>query len=102
MAEQWIAAGRASQIPPGAAREIEVQGRVIAVFNVNGTFYAIDGTCPHRGGPLGEGTLDGTIVTCPWHAWQFDVTTGRCQHNPSRVQTFEVKVEDDQVLVRVE
>lgn len=64
-------------ILPGEAKEFTVGGRVIALFNVGGDFYALDGVCPHAGGPLGEGTLSGNVVTCPWHGWQFDVTTGR-------------------------
>ena len=65
------------ETPPGSARELVAEGRVIALFNVEGTFHALDGVCPHAGGPLGQGQLDGCIVTCPWHGWQFDVTTGQ-------------------------
>src|ERR1700750_2028167 len=60
----------------GEGRVIETEGRTLALFNVDGTFYAIDNTCPHRGGPLGEGDLDGRFAICPWHAWRWDVTTG--------------------------
>ena len=59
---------------PAAPEGVCRRGRVIALFNVDGTFYALDGVCPHQGGPLGQGTLEGCIVTCPWHGWQFDVT----------------------------
>jgi nitrite reductase (NADH) small subunit len=57
-------------------------GREIALFNVDGKIYALDNSCPHMGGPLGEGELKGCIVTCPWHGWQFDVKTGACLNMP--------------------
>ena len=91
-----------SDIPPGEGRVIEAEGKTLAVFNVDGTFYAIDNTCLHRGGPLGEGELAGTIVTCPWHAWQYDVRTGEAVFDPGvRVETYPVRVEGDDVLVEV-
>ena len=68
--------------------------RTLALFNVDGTLYAVDNTCPHRGGPLGEGDLDGAIVTCPWHGWRYDVTTGTRDGNPAvRVACYPVTVE---------
>ena len=70
---------RVSEVPVGTAREVVSGDRVIALFNVAGTFYALDGVCPHQGGPLGQGTLEGCVVTCPWHGWQFDVTSGQHQ-----------------------
>lgn len=66
-----------SEIPNGEGREFVVDGRIIAVFNSEGEFHALDGICPHAGGPLAKGQLSGHVVTCPWHGWQFDVTTGR-------------------------
>lgn len=73
---------------------------MVALFNVGGTFYALDGVCPHQGGPLGKGELAGCIVTCPWHGWQFDVKTGSNQLRPALVQEpFPVRVEGDAVLV---
>ena len=91
-----------SEIQPGTGKVVEVNGKTIAVFNCEGTFYAIDNTCKHRGGPLGEGSLSGTTVTCPWHGWEYDVSTGKCQLDSSiQVQTFDVKVEGDDILVLV-
>jgi nitrite reductase/ring-hydroxylating ferredoxin subunit len=71
-----------SEIPPGSGKVVVVLGRVLALFNVDGEFYAVDNSCPHRGGPLGEGFLQGRVVTCPWHGWQFDVKTGESPLNP--------------------
>src|SRR5215472_8390186 len=90
------------ELPPGAAKEVEHEGRVYALFNVGGTILAIDGICPHQGGPLAEGDVAGTIVTCPWHGWQFDLKSGRMPSG-SRVkqEVFEVKVEGESVLVAV-
>ncbi len=87
-------------IPVGAGRTVDVKGKPVAVFNVDGNFFAISDTCLHRGGPLGEGELEGKVVTCPWHAWRYDVTTGVNEMNPSMiVQKYQVKVEGDDLLV---
>ncbi len=64
------------EIPEGTGQEFVVADKVIAIFHVDGDYYAMDGLCPHAGGPIGTGNLRGCIVTCPWHGWQFDVTTG--------------------------
>ena len=87
-------------IPTGAGKTVNVNGKDVALFNVDGTFCAIDNTCLHRGGPLGEGELDGKTVTCPWHGWRYDVTTGANEMNPSVVVAkYQVKVEGEDVLV---
>lgn len=90
------------ELPPGGSKEVEHAGRIYALFNVGGEILAIDGICPHQGGPLADGTLEGTIVTCPWHGWQFDVRTGKTPLG-SRVKqaVYEVKVEGQEVLVAV-
>ncbi len=73
---------------------VEVGDRTVAVFKVNGKIHAIDNTCPHRGGPLSEGPLDGSVVRCPLHMWAFDVTTGESSNKPGvQVGCYEV-VED--------
>ena len=90
------------ELPLGAAREVEFEGRVYALFNVDGQISAIDGICPHQGGPLADGPLEGTTVTCPWHGWQFDVRTGKTPLGPKIKQTvYEVQVEGQDVLVGV-
>ena len=97
---QRVKIAAADDVAPGEGRVVEAAGRTLALFNVDGTFYAIDNTCSHRGGPLGEGDLDGRIVTCPWHAWRWDVTTGANANNPAvRVPCFPVTVENGAVFV---
>jgi|SRR3972149_7746713 len=91
-----------SDLAPGQGKVVQVSGKAIALFNADGRFYAVDNTCLHRGGPLGEGELDGTIVTCPWHGWQYDVTTGAHAANPGvKVDCFPVSVEGSGVFVEV-
>jgi nitrite reductase/ring-hydroxylating ferredoxin subunit len=91
---------RTTDIPAGQGRTIDVEGREIAIFNVGGTFHAIDNVCKHRGGPLGEGELDGTVVTCPLHGWTYDVSNGECFDDPScNVDRFVLKVEGDDIFV---
>ena len=97
---KWTRIASASECPPGEARELVVGDRIVALYNVQGQFYALDGICPHQGGPLGQGSLDGCIVTCPWHGWRFDVRSGQHQTNQSvKHKTFPVKLEGDEVLV---
>jgi 3-phenylpropionate/trans-cinnamate dioxygenase ferredoxin component len=86
----------------GEGRVVEVGGRTVALFNVDGDYHCIDNTCPHRGGPLGEGDLEGRVVSCPWHAWRWDVITGANVNNPAvRVSAFPVTVEDGAVFVEL-
>jgi len=90
------------ELTPGAAKEVEHDGRIYALFNVDGKVSAIDGICPHQGGPLADGPIEGGCVVCPWHGWPFDVVTGKTTLNSRiRQQVFEVKVEGDEVLVLV-
>jgi len=91
-----------ADVPPGTGRVVVANGRVLALFNVHGTFYALDNTCLHRGGPVGEGDLEETIVTCPWHGFQYDVTSGRNLFDPEvGLETFAVRVEGDDIFVAV-
>jgi 3-phenylpropionate/trans-cinnamate dioxygenase ferredoxin component len=90
------------EIAPGDFRCVEVDGKKVVVYNVEGTFYATDNTCAHNGGPLGQGLFEGNLVTCPWHAFQFDVRTGEAVYDPNlRVATFPTRVEGDDVLIEV-
>jgi nitrite reductase/ring-hydroxylating ferredoxin subunit len=99
----WIPLAEVGECPPGECLERVIDDRIVALFNVEGTFYALDGVCPHQGGPLGKGCLSGPIVTCPWHGWQFDVRSGQNQLSRSLVQPrLEVRVEGTSVLVNIE
>lgn len=130
---------RAEEIPAGERRLVTVRGREIAVFNLDGDYYAILNRCPHQGGSLIKGKLTGLvqsdgpgqyryngkreIVRCPWHGWEFDLRTGKSYCDPARTwvksyatsiepgariaegpyvaETFDVKVEDDYVVIEV-
>jgi len=98
----FVKVASTADIAPGTAKCVEAGGKQIAVFNVAGAFHAIDNLCLHRGGPLAEGEIDGTLVTCPWHGWQYDVTTGKnVLEDDEGVARYEVKVEGSDVLVDV-
>lgn len=90
-------------LPPGSAKAVEVGGKAVALYNLDGTVFATTNTCPHRGGPLGEGELDGEVVTCPWHGFQYEVKTGKCLTNPMlAIACHAVRLEGDSILVQVE
>jgi nitrite reductase (NADH) small subunit len=97
----FVKACATSDVAPGTGKQVAVEGKELAVFNIDGTFRAIDNECPHRGGPLAEGDLEGCLVTCPWHAWQFDVTSGESVTDDMKVATYEVKVDGDAVMVGI-
>ena len=92
-----------SGLPPGTGRQLHVEDRVVAIFNVGGTVHAIGGSCTHRGGPLGEGRLDASIVTCPWHGSRFDVTTGAVLNPPAvrNAEVYRVSVDADTIVVEL-
>lgn len=114
MAKHIVAA--AADLPPGARKTIEAEGRVIAVFNVGGDYYALNNRCPHEGGPLCAGKLsaltvstrpgeylwtrEDEIIRCPWHGWEFDLKTGRsvCDPKTMRVRLYDVHVEQGDEL----
>jgi nitrite reductase (NADH) small subunit len=92
-----------AEIPVGQAKAFVVDDREIAIFNVDGTFHAIENSCPHQGGPLAEGWIEGKIVTCPWHAWCFDVTNGSMTLGGyTSVDAFDVRVDGDTIAVSSE
>jgi nitrite reductase/ring-hydroxylating ferredoxin subunit len=93
----------ATELTPGQCREVAVEGKAVALYNVDGTVYATSNSCLHRGGPLGQGMMEGRGVMCPWHAWMWNVTTGENMANPDlKIPCYEVRVEDGQVLVKVD
>ncbi len=96
----FLRAARKDEIPVGSIREFQVNGKTVALANVGGQFYAINNTCLHRGGPLGQGELQGKVVTCPWHGWQYDVTTGKVSMNPSvGVDCYGIELRGEDIFV---
>ena len=94
--------GSASSLPAGSVTEVIVSGRLYAICNLDGRLHAIDGVCLHRGGPLGHGQIHDGHIVCPFHLWEFDCRTGEYDYDPSqRLATFEVKVENDRILLQV-
>jgi 3-phenylpropionate/trans-cinnamate dioxygenase ferredoxin subunit len=98
--DAFIEIARLDQIPPGSGLRFTTAGKDVAVFNVDGAICAIDDTCPHAGGSLGMGKLDGRVVTCPVHGMKFDVTTG-CFAGTSDfgVSSFPARVVDGEIVV---
>jgi nitrite reductase (NADH) small subunit len=92
-----------SDLPPeGEAKEFAAGDRVICVANVNGAISAMDNVCLHRGGPLGQGVIEGDKLVCPWHGWQYDPKTGQAVHNPNAsVAVYPIKVENGEVTVEL-
>ncbi|MGD9762448.1 MAG: Rieske (2Fe-2S) protein [Candidatus Binatia bacterium] len=98
----FVRVAAVSDIPEGQGRMFDVDGRSVAVFNVAGQFHAIDNLCEHQQGPLAEGELEGCVVTCPWHGWTYDVTSGLSPDDPdTSVECFTIKIEGDDILVAV-
>lgn len=98
----WVKAAKRQDIDPGTGVVAQCGAVTVALFNVEGELHAVQNTCPHRGGPLGEGELNGQVVTCPWHAWSFDVCSGVNVDDPnSKLACYPVKIENEDVLVEV-
>jgi nitrite reductase (NADH) small subunit len=100
---EFVKVAAAAEIPPGEARAVDAGGKRIALFNIDGKFYAIDDTCTHKGGPLSEGLVAGTEVTCPWHGAVFDVTRGTVLSAPAprNVAHYEVRVSGEDIEVEL-
>ncbi|MGB9692657.1 MAG: Rieske (2Fe-2S) protein [Candidatus Sumerlaeaceae bacterium] len=97
---QAVKVAKHGELKPGEGKAVEVNNVAVALFYVDGKYFAVADSCCHRGGPLSEGTVDGLAVACPWHAWEFDLATGACLTNPGAKQpVFEVKLEGEDVLV---
>ncbi len=98
----FVRAAKKSDLPPGTIRQIDLEETSIALANVDGKFYAIHNTCIHESGPLGDGELAGQIVSCPWHGWEYNVTTGKLSNNPAEgVQSYPVEVRGDDIFVDI-
>ena len=117
MRKQRYPVARTGEIPPGARRIVQLDGKSIGVFNVRGRYVAVLNVCPHELAPVCRGRLGGTtlpsapgewawgregeILACPWHGWEFDLLTGACLTDRRRLRLYEVTVEDDQIIVMV-
>ena len=99
----FVKVARIEDVAIGGGKMVEVGGKKIAIFNVDGNYYAIDNTCTHKGGPLSEGGLDGKEVTCPWHGAVFDVTTGEVLGPPAPkpVSRYGVRLSGNEIEVEV-
>jgi nitrite reductase/ring-hydroxylating ferredoxin subunit len=100
---QFVKVASANEIAPGSAKQIEINGKTIALFNLDGNYYALDNECTHRGGPLAEGYLTGESVTCPWHGAQFNLKTGAVESPPAAkgVVKYNVRVQGSNIEVEV-
>lgn len=100
---EFVSVARTGDLPPGARTVVDIKDHYIAIFNVGGTYWAIEDVCTHDGGPLAEGELDGTVIECPRHGARFDITTGAVLSMPAvtPVPWYEVRIEGDEVQVRV-
>lgn len=97
---EFVKVASLSELAVGSCKTVQVDGKEMAIFNVNGTVYALDNTCLHQGGPLGEGFLEGDVVTCPWHGWEYKVTSGENVGNSAlKVAAYAVQVEGNDIKV---
>lgn len=98
----WLKVGPLQSLPPDAVTEVDTGSSTYAVVNVAGKLHCLDGLCPHAGGPLGQGTLNGNVLVCPWHGWEFDCSTGANDLDEDlRLATFPVVVQGDEILIEV-
>jgi nitrite reductase (NADH) small subunit len=115
MPEQRYPVGKVGEINPGQRKLIEINGRSIGVFNVHGTFIAVLNVCPHESAPVCQGRITGTtlpsapgefkwaregeILACPWHGWEFDLTTGKCLTDRRKLHRYPVSIESNTIYV---
>jgi nitrite reductase/ring-hydroxylating ferredoxin subunit len=98
----FVTVARVGEIRAGTGRLVTVDGRWIGLFNLHGEYHAVDNLCLHRGGPLTDGPIAGCVVTCPWHGWQYDLTTGALVQDPvTGVTRHETRVVGDDIQVRL-
>jgi len=101
--DTFVTVARVEQVPPGSVRTVRAGDEEIALAHCNGGFYAVQPHCLHLGGPLGEGRVEGCVLTCPWHGWQYDVRTGQNEFDLAiQLRTYDVQVDDGEVRVRLE
>ena len=98
--EEFVMVAKVGDIESGKGKAFEVGDRVIAIFNEDGEYRAIDDMCPHMGASLSTGFLEQSEITCPWHAWRFDIRDGTwCDNRTLKTDVFEVRIQGDQILV---
>ena len=96
----FIKIAKNSELPKvDSANKFTANDRTICIANVNGEYCAMDNVCPHEGGPLGLGFVDGTKVVCPWHGWEIEAKSGKALTGPGSVAVYELRIEGDDVLV---
>ncbi len=100
---QWHPVGKIDDVSPGHGKQVVIEGKALALFNLEGMFYAIDDTCTHAGASLAEGSVASSVVTCPWHGATFDIITGAVLSDPAYegVSPYKVKVDGDDVFIEV-
>jgi 3-phenylpropionate/trans-cinnamate dioxygenase ferredoxin component len=98
-----VKVGSPNDLKPGECKTVSANGTEVALYNVGGTYYATSNTCPHRGGPMGEGSLDGDVITCPWHGFQYKLPQGNCvAPNPAlKVDAYKVSVQGGELFVEL-
>ena len=98
----FVKVASTTDLKPGSAMTVAVNGIDIALYNVRGKIYATNNTCVHQGGPLGDGVLEGEVISCPWHMWEYNVCTGEKVGNSSiKLSTYPVEVEGTDIKVGV-
>lgn len=99
---KFVKVGRVGDLADGQAKVVQVDGQRIALFYVGGRYYALEAACPHEGGPLADGVIEGVRIVCPWHGYDFHFKTGECGLDPDlRALTYPVKVQDDDLLIEM-
>ena len=100
---QWVKVSNIKDIQPGSAVQVDVQGKKIAVFNINGKYYALDDECTHAGGSLAEGEITGMTVACPWHGAKFDIEGGGALSAPAfePVNHYKVQVKGEDIQIEI-
>ena len=100
---EWIKIAAQGDLPPaGEVREFACGEKMICVANLNGEYCAVDNVCLHRGGPLGQGSMLGGKIVCPWHGWMFDAKTGAVDHNSAmKTRAYPLRIDDDDVKIEV-
>jgi len=100
---EFVKVAEKKDVPKGKAAAIELKGKKIALFFVNDQYYAIDDECSHAGGPLSEGQMEGTVVTCPWHCATFDITNGQALSAPAfeGVKCYNIQIEGENIKIEI-